>query len=272
MNSKSILIMVLFLIWGAGSWHWYTCKVKGLCNNQETQVVTPDPEPDTQEMVTPPAVTAPLSFNWSDAQAQVGADFEDLTAKLANGIVGDRVLEITGLYHPDEENTSSYENLGWARAHTVKNLLATYLDTNKVTLAVRSLEDAPQQTNSFEAVDFSFPLRSKFVKEVGESVLIYFPFNSTEEELDPSITQYLEDLVSKAQKDGRSVSITGHTDDIGNYDLGLARANSIKEVLVGLGMDQSEILTASKGEDQPIANNANAEGRKLNRRIELTLN
>lgn len=275
MNSKSILILVLFLFWGAGSWHWYTCKVKGLCGGNQAKVVEADPEPVVEEEITI-TPSGPLTFNWSNAQANLGVDFTKLAEELSNGLEGDRVLEITGLYHPDETNESNYENMGWARAHEVKALLTDHLDTSRVVLAAGIMESAPTGTNSFEAVRFNFPIRNKFVKEYDGKVLIYFPFNSTEEQLDPSITQYLEDLVTRVKTDNLNLSITGHTDDIGNaaanYNLGLARANSIQQVLVDLGLNQDHITTTSAGEDQPMATNATAEGRKMNRRIELTIN
>ena len=269
--------MVLFLLWSAGSWHWYTCKVKGLCSDSlsPAEVVPPPSEPaPVSEANSQPA--APLLFNWSSPQAQIGHNFIELKDRLIAGIVGDRVLEITGLYHPDEENRSSYENLGWARAHQVKGLLAEHLDTNRVVLAAKSLTANPEPTSGFEAVDFSFPIRSEFVQEYHQRVLIYFPFNSTEEQLDPSIINYLRDLVTQVQADQKTLSITGHTDDIGNaaanYDLGLARANSIQDLLIEMGMDANKIQTGSAGEEKPMASNATAEGRKKNRRIELTIN
>jgi len=267
--------MVLFLFWGAGSWHWYTCKVKGLCGSNQAQVVQTDPDPVVEEAVTI-TPSGPLTFNWSNDEAKLGDDFAKLAEELSNGIEGDRVLEITGLYHPDETNESEYENMGWARAHEVKTLLATHLDTSRVVLAAGIMESVPGRENSFEAMRFNFPIRNKFVKEYEGKVLIYFPFNSTEEQLDPSITRYLEDLVARVKTDDLNLSITGHTDDIGNaaanYDLGLARANSIQQVLVEMGLDQDHVKTASAGEDQPMATNATAEGRKMNRRIELTIN
>lgn len=278
MNSKSILILVLFLLWSAGSWHWYTCKVKGLCGDSSphTELVQPHSEPTPETDITKPLLNSPLYFNWSNAQAQLGDKFVELKDRLMAGIVGDRVLEITGLYHPDEENNSSYENLGWARAHAVKNLLAEHLDTSRVVLAARSLTAQPERMEGFEAVDFSFPVRSEFVQEYNQRILIYFPFNSTEEQLDPSIISYLQDLVTRVKADQKSLSITGHTDDIGNaaanFDLGLARAKSIQDLLIKMGLEAHKIQTSSAGEDQPMASNATAEGRKKNRRIELTIN
>ncbi|QOP45167.1 OmpA family protein [Sulfurimonas paralvinellae] len=74
---------------------------------------------------------------------------------------------------------------------------------------------------------------------------------------------------------GYKVKITGHTDSIGkavvNMQLSLQRAKSVKKALVAEGIDASRIVTAGRGELDPIESNRTAEGRKANRRIEIKL-
>jgi OOP family OmpA-OmpF porin len=69
------------------------------------------------------------------------------------------------------------------------------------------------------------------------------------------------------------VRIEGHTDDIGSmeYNLNLSskRAQSIKDYLVGKGIDEWRITTTGLGYTQPIADNESPEGRALNRRAEI---
>jgi len=71
------------------------------------------------------------------------------------------------------------------------------------------------------------------------------------------------------------ISITGHTDDIGdrtkNLDLSKERADSVKTYLVGKGIDEKRIETRGAGPDEPIADNKQAAGRQKNRRIEFKL-
>ena len=67
--------------------------------------------------------------------------------------------------------------------------------------------------------------------------------------------------------------IVGHTDATSdpqpNEALSLARANAIKAGLIELGVDEQRLAAAGAGEKRPIAGNDTAEGRALNRRVEL---
>ncbi len=69
------------------------------------------------------------------------------------------------------------------------------------------------------------------------------------------------------------IRIEGHTDDIGSMDYNLnlssKRAQSIKDYLVGKGIDEWRITTIGLGYTQPIADNDTPEGRALNRRAEI---
>ena len=65
----------------------------------------------------------------------------------------------------------------------------------------------------------------------------------------------------------------GHTDAQGaaetNRDLSQRRAIAVREVLIQMGVTSTRITAVGYGEDQPIADNATAEGRAKNRRVEL---
>nr|WP_137892497.1 TolC family outer membrane protein [Ramlibacter sp. 2FC] len=69
------------------------------------------------------------------------------------------------------------------------------------------------------------------------------------------------------------VIAVGHTDSVGtdayNQRLSLARAESVKAYLVGKGVDAKRIRTEGRGESQPVASNATAEGRAKNRRVDI---
>lgn len=72
---------------------------------------------------------------------------------------------------------------------------------------------------------------------------------------------------------GFDVELQGHTDSLGNdsYNMSLSnkRANSVKNYLIGQGVEGSRLVARGYGEEQPIANNDSAEGRALNRRVEM---
>lgn len=72
------------------------------------------------------------------------------------------------------------------------------------------------------------------------------------------------------------VAIFGHTDSTGNDaindPLSVSRATSVATYLMGQGVASSQIKSVEGfGSKQPIADNSTAEGRKLNRRVEVYL-
>ncbi|MFT7561053.1 MAG: outer membrane protein OmpA-like peptidoglycan-associated protein [Flavobacteriales bacterium] len=71
------------------------------------------------------------------------------------------------------------------------------------------------------------------------------------------------------------VVVAGHTDSDGshtyNQDLSVQRANAVSNYLRNQKVDAVRIETVGFGEDQPIASNANQEGKQTNRRVEITL-
>ena len=71
------------------------------------------------------------------------------------------------------------------------------------------------------------------------------------------------------------LEIQGHTDATGstalNHQLGLQRADAVRQHLAQAGMPLHRIATISYGETAPMADNTSAEGRSLNRRVQLVL-
>ncbi len=74
---------------------------------------------------------------------------------------------------------------------------------------------------------------------------------------------------------GFLVEISGHTDNTGNASLNrrisLQRANAVRRYLVGKGAAGKRLVAVGLGPDRPIADNATAEGRAANRRVEFKI-
>jgi len=101
-------------------------------------------------------------------------------------------------------------------------------------------------------------------------------FDFDRAEIRPDAAVILDEAASILNDNpGRSVRVEGHTDSVGtdeyNQDLSERRANSVRDYLVGKGVDASRLTTAGSGESNPIASNDTSDGRALNRRVELNL-
>jgi outer membrane protein OmpA-like peptidoglycan-associated protein len=72
-----------------------------------------------------------------------------------------------------------------------------------------------------------------------------------------------------------NIVITGYTDNVGNaaYNQSLSerRAASVGSFLMSQGVSPNRIFTEGRGKRDPIASNATAEGRAMNRRVVVTL-
>ncbi len=73
----------------------------------------------------------------------------------------------------------------------------------------------------------------------------------------------------------RTLRIEAHTDnqgaDAANLALSQRRAESVRQALVAGGLPTSRLKAVGKGESSPLADNASAEGRARNRRVEIVV-
>ena len=71
------------------------------------------------------------------------------------------------------------------------------------------------------------------------------------------------------------IEVAGYTDNVGNDDLNLGlslrRAKTVRDFLIRYGVAANRLVFRGYGESQPIADNATAAGRAMNRRVELRL-
>lgn len=113
------------------------------------------------------------------------------------------------------------------------------------------------------------------LKAQGETVTVHFDiggdvlkFKDGEQEIIDEITE-----VMKNDPDMKIV-ITGHTDNTGNAEqnlryFGMKRAEALKNYMVSQGVAADQIKCESKGQTEPVADNATRDGRALNRRANI---
>jgi outer membrane protein OmpA-like peptidoglycan-associated protein len=118
------------------------------------------------------------------------------------------------------------------------------------------------------------------VTRVGDNITLNMPGNITfatdSSDLNGNFFSVL-DSVSLVLKEYEKtlVEVAGHTDNTGsdqhNQSLSERRARTVAQYLTSKGVLDQRVITVGAGEKYPVANNESAEGRQLNRRVELTL-
>jgi flagellar motor protein MotB len=117
---------------------------------------------------------------------------------------------------------------------------------------------------------------------IGISGSVLFAFNSAE--LQPDGRQLLKSLAAPltvylASRD-EALMVSGFTDDrqmregggtrfADNWELSAQRALTVMRALIEDGVPSQAVFAAAFGAEQPVASNADAAGRALNRRVEM---
>ena len=105
-------------------------------------------------------------------------------------------------------------------------------------------------------------------------------FPSGTADLTEEAQRIIDRIALSAMSPDSSIKVTGHTDDVpisngqfrDNWDLGAGRAASVVQAIQNTGLIGGDRLEAvSKGEMEPVADNATASGREKNRRIEIEI-
>ncbi len=258
-----IVTFVLFAIFGG---RYYVCKIKRVCDTYPAVVASAK------------KAKAPITFNWSSETPVInGAD--SLIQTLSEGLGEGQVIQITGRYFNDEDNNTDFQDLGLARASHVKAMLEEVVDPQKIRILSEGEDglSADHQT-AFESVAFDIidiDASKAEILDLGDKIVILFPYQSIEKEPNAVIDEYLDRLADELKTNGAKVVITGHADNVGsarkNKAIGLRRAKNIRDFLIKKGVSRKAIVTKSKGDTEPVATNDSPVGRHQNRRVEITI-
>ncbi len=118
------------------------------------------------------------------------------------------------------------------------------------------------------------------VERNGDELKIVMPgaitFATGQAEIQPTFQYTLNQLAGSFREFQNSdLIITGHTDSVGSYEtnqlLSVRRADSVSQYLRSNGIESTRLQTIGAGASSPIAPNDTADGRALNRRVEIKL-
>ncbi len=102
-------------------------------------------------------------------------------------------------------------------------------------------------------------------------------FDFDKSNVKPEAAAILDRLVAFMKENAeKKANLSGHTDNVGsdayNQALSERRTASVKDYVVGKGVDGGRVSGQGFGESKPIADNKTAEGRAKNRRVEIKVN
>lgn len=124
--------------------------------------------------------------------------------------------------------------------------------------------------------------RSAYSKLVPKTEVIGFVakdmlFDFDSDDVRSEYAQKLDELAQFLKEHPNATAVVqGHTDSSGpeeyNLDLSAKRASQVKDYLVNkYNIDADRVVALWHGAENPIADNATAEGRKMNRRVEIAV-
>ena len=146
--------------------------------------------------------------------------------------------------------------------------LSVYLWVNKI----KDFSPEPPATQ----VD-SIPVIAAPPKAVmPEKLVVYFDTDKSDLKSDAITGTLFEGIKAWLdQNPGSRINITGHADASGsnkyNMNLGARRAQSAQNFFTDKGIPPEKIITATRGEEEPVADNNTPEGKAKNRRSEIII-
>jgi OOP family OmpA-OmpF porin len=292
-QNKTPWWIALFVWCGLSTW-WHVCKIKELCDDA---------------IVAAPAYTIPalhimdgdklhlmadgnFGFKKSGADANfynLGGQLDSLAAYLkANP---GRKMTITGLYTSAEQNTTTFADLGLARADGIKQYLVkagvpadSIATASKMTDLTFNSTDSTHNALAFDFGGLEIPASkteeglaaAEKYETVFEPMDLYFKTGSANYIKTDANQKFLKDAKAFLAKNaGKKLALTGHTDSEGrddnNMKLSEKRANEVMHQLEKAGIPAAQLTVSAKGETEPKSSNETAEGRKANRRVAIVV-
>jgi outer membrane protein OmpA-like peptidoglycan-associated protein len=132
------------------------------------------------------------------------------------------------------------------------------------------MDQQEKELRQIEGVDVSRPSEGEIEVRLTSDIL----FDLDSADLRATSRSTLRDLANNFEKyPDNTILVEGHTDSSGtdsyNQKLSERRAANVADFLIDNGVSSSKITVYGFGESQPKSTNETAEGRQLNRRVEI---
>jgi OmpA-OmpF porin, OOP family len=225
------------------------------------------------------STTDNLKFGKSGVIPILGSNMITLMDSLgAYGKANDtKRISVIGYYNSSETNTSTFENLGMARANELKKVL---MSKGFESYNISTESKMNDSLVYFPADTLVGGISMSFLPPLKEDLFaprtVYFNTGKNTLNVDADLEVYLNQANQylKTHTD-KTLMVTGHTDNVGdpvkNVALSAARAVFVESELSKKGIAASSISTEGKGMAEPIADNNTADGKAKNRRVTIQL-
>jgi OmpA-OmpF porin, OOP family len=192
-----------------------------------------------------------------------------------------KTITVTGHYKAEEINSTSFENLGLARADELKKWLMVK-GLPEASILTRSVMDESLVLSPADTVvggislAFATAIPEMIKEDLFRPHTVYFNTNQNTLPVDTVFTNYIAKAKAYLEThNDKKLQIVGHTDNVGaawaNRNLSAGRAAFVKSELIKKGIAGDKMESSGKGMDDPIADNATEEGRAKNRRVTIQL-
>ncbi|MDH3436976.1 MAG: OmpA family protein, partial [Betaproteobacteria bacterium] len=150
----------------------------------------------------------------------------------------------------------------------------TVLDTPYASARAGGGEPIERRTTSAPEVKKQFGVTLDALPPRPIKYMLYF-LSGTDQFTTETKKEVQQILAELAQRPAAEVVVIGHTDRVGgklrNDQLSLQRARRVKIMLIPLGIPEESIVTAGRGEREPIVPTADNVDEPKNRRVEINV-
>lgn len=273
----------------------YLCRIRGLCNEEISNTkrisenVPVKEEGSIPNFMIKDEGSDVFTFNGSPIvnKGELSLVTPDTLGAIPDSIYSylnknlDKEVHVVMHYDPNLNHANNVSDSSLASKRLkgfVANLMHDGINADKIKSKLVARPGLYASDLSYDGLDVGFKTISEETKaEIDKGItnkILYAAFGKGEFKADRTLSNYATELKDYLKRNpSKSVTVTGHTDDVGkvasNYRLGLVRAQNVRGYLVSRGVAKDKVKAYSKGETAPIDPSKTPEARSLNRRIEV---